>query len=147
MPDRGEGATALLTRLAKETVDARRVVIFRGRGGLPTLGDELTARGALVTHAEVYAREMPDIDPTWLNTRGSNGEIDIIVVTSAQAMRHLFDLLGDVGAEWLRDTPFLVVSERIARLAEKFRLTHRPLVAQGASDSDIVETLVRWRDA
>ena len=146
-PESGVGAGALLARLHKETVCVQRIIIFRGRGGLPTLGDALSARGALVTYAEVYAREMPHNVPVGLNERGKKGEIDIIVVTSAQALHHLFNLLGNDGKTWLRNTPFLFVSERIARIALDFRLRHRPLVARGSSDRDIVETLIRWREA
>lgn len=124
-----------------------KVVIFRGCGGLAVLGDELSARGALVTYAEVYDRCIPRQDASALNERGLRGEIDIIVVTSAEALRNLFTLVGPRGENWLRNTLFLVVSGRIARAAKDYRLRHAPLVANGALDHEIVETLVQWREA
>ncbi len=53
-----EGLLALpeLSRLA-----GRRVVIVRGEGGRPLLGDELRARGADVVYAEVYRRSRPEM--------------------------------------------------------------------------------------
>ena len=148
-PHTSTGAKALLAhaQLQAKMISGRRVIIFRGREGLPILGEELTVRGAVVTYAEVYAREMPVRDPGVLNARGVNGEIDIIVITSAKALRNLFALVGKAGEEWLRDTPFLVVSERIARLAGDYRLRHRSLIAHSASDQDIVKALLHWREA
>ena len=129
------------------SVGGRHIVIFRGRGGLSVLGDELSARGAVVSYAEVYERQIPDQDAAALNARGRKGEIDIIVVTSAEALRNLFTLLGDTGKEWLRGTPFLVVSERIAQATSEFDLRHSPLVARGSSDPEVLEALVQWREA
>ena len=148
-PAEGSGARGLLARpeLTKDSISGHRVLIFRGRGGLATLGEELSTRGAHVCYAEVYERQLPVAAPDDLNARGRNREIDIIVITSADALHNLFTLVGDAGADWLRGTRFLVVSERIAKAAVEYFVMHPPLVASGSSDQEIVQTLVQWRDS
>ena len=148
VPEKETGARGLLasSELAALAIAGQRVVIFRGHGGLPELGDELSARGAEVFLAEVYERQTPAQDATPLNARGVKGEIDIIVVTSAEALRNLFVLVGEAGRDWLRDTRFLVVSERIAQVAGDYCLRQAPLVARGSSERAILEALVHWRE-
>ncbi len=62
-----------------------------------------------------------------------------------QALENLFEMLANGGARWLKDTGFVVISERIARRARALGVTHAPLVAARADDEALVAALIEWR--
>lgn len=124
----------------------RRILIVRGEGGRPLLGDMLRARGARVDYAEVYRRDRPTVDPGGLQERGSRGEIHAAIVTSNENLRNLFEMLGEPGQQWLPHTPLVVISGRTRDLARELGF-QRPIMAREASDEAIVEALLRWRQA
>lgn len=49
----------LLASPLLENVDEQRILICRGKGGRPLLGDELSRRGARVDYCELYERRLP----------------------------------------------------------------------------------------
>ena len=79
--------------------------------------------------------------------RWARGDIDIVSVTSTQALRNLYDLVGKLGQQWLVKTPIVVVSERTAAACRELGFKTKPLVAAQASDEAIVETIKTWRAA
>lgn len=136
---------ALLATPALRDVRGRRIVIFRGDGGRELLGDELRARGARVQYVECYRRAKPHADTSALLHRWARGEIDIVTVTSVQGLRHLFDLVGDLGRRWLVKTPIVVVSERMAPVCRELGCKADIVVAERASDEAIVAAIRAWR--
>lgn len=59
---RGVMDTAALMALpALETIRNKKILIFRGQGGLPTMAEALTNRGAVVRYCELYRRAAADI--------------------------------------------------------------------------------------
>lgn len=135
-----------LPALRAESVTGRRIAIFRGRGGLESLRGALVERGAAVEYAEVYERRKPDVDATEFVRLGERGEIDIVVVSSGDALRNLFEMVGDAGREWLCDAQLLVASERVAELGTTLGLRRRPTIAHGASDARILDALSSWHE-
>lgn len=133
----------LLAEPALQSVTGRCIVILRGEGGREQLADTLRARGAELTYAECYRRQAPAPDPQAAR-RLARDAIDIAIFTSAEAIDNLLQLYGETGRRLLRDTPVLVVSERLAaRVAE-----HRPRTAPRIvrpDDGDIVTALRAWR--
>ena len=108
--------------------------------------DSLVKRGAVVEYLEVYERRKPNVDATEFVRRGARGEIDIIVVSSGDALRNLFEMVGDGGREWLRGAELLVVSERVAELGASLGLRRQPVIAHGASDARILDALSTWHE-
>lgn len=140
-PEQGFTSEALLALPRLQRVAGQAIAIVRGEGGRELLAETLTARGARVEHAEVYRRERPALDATALLERWSRGEIGAVVVTSAESLSNLFDMLGVAGQDYLRQTPVIAVSARTAQSAANFGC-HHLLLAREASDAAIAAALL-----
>jgi uroporphyrinogen-III synthase len=138
-------ALLAMDALQGPAIAGRRVLIVRGEGGRELLGETLRQRGARVDYAEVYRRARPEVAPESLLDPLSRGEVDIIVVTSGEGLRNLYEMVGEAGSPWLFHIPLLVVSERVAGLARTMGWRTAPRVAPGAGDEAILEALIRWR--
>jgi len=138
-------ALLAMDALQGPAIAGRRVLIVRGGGGRELLGETLRQRGARVDYAEVYRRARPDAAPKSLLEPLGQGEVDVIVVTSGEGLRNLYEMVGEAGSPWLLHIPLLVVSERVAGLARTMGWRAAPLVAPGAGDEAILKTLIRWR--
>ncbi len=132
---------ALLELPAMQEVAGKHIVIFRGEGGRELLADTLAERGAVVEYAEVYRRVQPKADVGELLRHWARGEIQSVVVTSNEGLRNLFDMVGKLGQQWLRNTRLVVVSERAAALAQDLGFKRPAVVTREASDEAIVEAL------
>lgn len=142
VPEERFDSEALLATEALTQVAGRRVLIFRGEGGRPLLGDTLRERGAEVVYAEVYRRVCPETDVSELLPRWTS-DIQIVTVTSIDLLNNLAHILGEQGVDQLRTTPIIVISERM--LAQAQALGCREVVlAQGADDQAILAALCRW---
>jgi uroporphyrinogen-III synthase len=133
----------LLALRALQQVAGKRVVIVRGEGGRELLADTLRARGAAVEYAEVYRRACPSTSPADARAALAGGEVDIVTVTSAEALHHLLHLAGDL-AERLRVLPLVVVSERMRQEALELGFLRPALVARSAGNEALIETLRVW---
>jgi uroporphyrinogen-III synthase len=138
---------ALLSLPALQRVEGQRFVIFRGDGGRELLADTLRQRGARVDYVEAYRRVLPAADTGPLLAQWRDGAIDIVVVNSSESLANLFDLLGESGAGLLRQTPLLVVSERMLPLVQQLGFKRPPVVAENATDVAVMQALVTWRAA
>jgi uroporphyrinogen-III synthase len=146
-PTEGASSEALLAlpELAAAAVAGSRILIVRGEGGRPVLGDTLSKRGARVAYAEVYRRERPGSDPAGVAELGAGGGIDAIVVTSVEGFENLFSALGQASSAWLRDAGYVVASQRVGEHGRELGVAEMPLVAAGADDEALLEALLRWR--
>jgi len=125
----------------------RRVLIVRGEGGRELLAETLRERGAEVTYAEVYRRARPAVDVATLGARGRAGGVDAVIVTSGEAVEHLFDAVPPASRAWLDRAVLVVPSDRVGEVAHRLGHPLRPLVAREAGDQALVEALVAWRRA
>ena len=141
VPD-GQDSEALLALPQLQDVAGRRVVIVRGVGGRPLLGDTLRARGARVDYLECYRRARPLADAAPLLARWQAGRIDAVTVTSAETLENLAALLGEAGTPLLARTPLFVPHEKIADAARRFGIAQ--VVATPAGDAGLVQGLVNW---
>jgi uroporphyrinogen-III synthase len=116
-PPRRFDSEALLELPALAQVAGQRIVIFRGEGGREVLGATLAQRGALVEYAECYRRRRPQADAAFLLQAWERGEIGAVVVTSSDAVRNFFDMIGKPGQTWLQNTPLFAPHPRIAETA------------------------------
>ena len=144
LPAAGDDSEALLALPTLQQVDGLQVAIFRGQGGREQLAETLRARGAQVGYAEVYRRVRPDNDPEQLLGPLRQGAIDIISVTSGEALDNLIEF-GAPELETLQRTPLVVFHQRIADAARR-RGFHGPLrICDQPGDDGLLETLRRWR--
>lgn len=106
----------LLAMPQLQNVSGQRIIIVRGNGGRETLRDVLTERGAHVEYIEAYRRQLPKRNPANLLANWQS-MVEAVTVTSVQLLENLFALLGEQGANLLRQTPLVVISQRIAEQA------------------------------
>jgi uroporphyrinogen-III synthase len=136
LPTTSADSEGLLALPALQAVRGRRILIIRGAGGRPLLGDGLRARGAEVHYAEVYRRALPAIDVTPL-IAGWRQEVRVVVATSREVLDNLVTLLGTAGRPLLEATPLVVVNERMAAHARTLGI-RRVIVATGPGDEALV---------
>ena len=142
IPEGRFDSEGLLALPALQQMQERQVLIVRGEGGRSLLGDTLRARGAKVGYAEVYRRLRPAVDPAPLLKRWE-AEVDLVTATSAEVLNNLVAMLGGEGGARLRETPVVVISERMLERAraQGFR---RLILASGADDRSVLEALCDW---
>lgn len=139
VPESSYDSEGLLALPALQDVKGWRVLIVRGNGGREHLRETLEARGASVEYLEVYRRRLPRRNPANLIANWDR-LVDVVTVTSVQALENLFTLLGEAGAVHLRQTPLVVASQRIAARAAEMGC-EQVLVSPSAMDRDMLATL------
>ncbi len=135
---------ALLEMPEIQSVAGKKIIIFRGEGGRETLAETLKARGASVVYAECYRRQKPKADVSQLLRHWARGEIDIVVTTSNEGLHNLYDMVGQLGRQWLIKSPLVVLSNRAKALARQLGFKNQVIVAPRASDEAIVESIIKW---
>lgn len=136
---------ALLALPKMQQVKGKRILIFRGRGGRELLKNTLSKRGAHVDYAELYQRTMPIQKSNALDQYWKRNAIDIVTVTSNQALDNLFILAGKSGKENLVTTPIVVISQRMVQNALEKGIQADIMVAVQANDDAILDTIQKWR--
>jgi uroporphyrinogen-III synthase len=137
LPDGRADSENLLSLPALKSVAGKRILIVRGEGGRPLLGNTLTDRGARVDYAEVYRRQMPATDPRPLLEHWDTA-VDVVTASSGEVLANLCRLLDNAPA--LFATPLVVVSERTAEDARARGFT-RVAVSPGATDGQVCQAL------
>lgn len=141
VPKQQFNSEALLALPEFADVAGRRILVVRGANGRETLAETLRMRGAEVAYAEVYRRVLPKTDVDALIARWRAGTIRIVIITSGEALSNLARLLAGEGTDLLRQTPLVVISERLRKLACDLGCT-RVTVAAAASDQAIFESVI-----
>ena len=138
------GGAGLLANpaLAPEAISARRVLIVRGVGGSDELALGLRERGAAVEYLEVYRRVLARPDPATLARLRDEGREPVIIVTSSEGARNLFDIVGPALATWLRGLRFVVISPRVAQTIREQQVIVEPLLADAADDRSLAAAAV-----
>ncbi|MEW6118752.1 MAG: uroporphyrinogen-III synthase [Pseudomonadota bacterium] len=138
----GQDSEALLALPQLADVAGQHIVIVRGVGGRPLLGDTLAARGAEVRYLECYRRVRPDADAAPLLARWQAGCIDAVTVASAETLANLADMLGTAGAPLLAATPLFAPHEKIAASARRFGIARA--IATPGGDAGLVAGMIHW---
>lgn len=148
VPQQGHDSEALLAlpALQAEQICDKKVLIVRGEGGREKLATSLCARGAQVGYAEVYRRVKPDNDPETLLGPLRRGEIDIITLSSSDALANLLEF-GQGERETLQHTPLVVFHQRIADAARQRGFNGPIRVCEQPGDQGLLDTLRHWRHA
>ncbi|MDO8961765.1 MAG: uroporphyrinogen-III synthase [Methylophilus sp.] len=139
IPEGRFDSESLLSLPSMQDMQGKKVMIVRGVGGREVLAETLQSRGADVTFAECYQRINPQQNVEALTTAWSNHQLQAIVVTSSEAMRHFLDLAID--AAWLKDVTICVNHARIAE--QPIQLGLKVLIADAPGDEAMLNTLLR----
>jgi uroporphyrinogen-III synthase len=121
-----------------QDMQGKKVMIVRGVGGREVLADTLKSRGANVTFAECYQRINPQQNVDALTTAWSKQQLQAIVVTSSEAMRHLLDLASN--EKWLKQVTLCVNHARIAEQAIQLGLKVK--IAEAPGDEAMLNILL-----
>jgi uroporphyrinogen-III synthase len=140
LPDTSHDSEALLALPQLSDVKDRHIVIVRGKGGREKLAETLRARGANVDYAEVYRRVAPEVK---IDEHLSPAGIDIISITSGDALNNLAVLAHAQQQTWVFEKPLVVFHNRIAQQAKELGFGKTVLVVSEMSDAGIVRSLVQ----
>jgi len=140
----------LLQSPALQSVAGEKIVIFRGLGGRPHIGEVLTTRGALVNYCELYERVLPEsarIDFERLLTSGTQ-EV-VLVLHSGEALDNLKKIMDELAMferTLIERIWLLVPSQRIFELARAAGLIH-VYAAQNATEASMLQGLIDVKHA
>lgn len=123
-------------------ISGARVVIFRGDGGRPLLGDTLKERGAQVDYVTCYRRSQPQTSSVSLLKRWEAGTLSAVTLTSSEGLRNLIAMIGKLGLAWLIKTPVFVPHERIAQQARQFGLCQ--IIQTAPADEGLLTGLIHY---
>lgn len=143
VPQHEYSSEGLLALPALKDMKGRRVVILRGNGGRDTLRAELVARGAQVEVVEVYRRICPPDSAAVLLPLLHDHRLQVITVTSNEALQNLFDMAGSKGQPLLREIPLVVAGSRQAALAARLGFRQGAVIAGHASDEAMADGVVQ----
>ncbi|MDO9268454.1 MAG: uroporphyrinogen-III synthase [Methylobacter sp.] len=141
MPEDGYNSEALLAMPQLQQVEGQNFLIVRGEGGREQLATTLRSRGAEVNYLEVYKRIIPRIDSSPVIELLVQHRLDVITVTSAEALQNLSLMLGENNNKLLSLIPLVVVSDRIRCIAADMGFK-RVTVTDSPIDTAILETVI-----
>ena len=122
-------------------VRGKRVLILRGEGGREHLADALRARGAEVDAIACYRRAQPRSDVQGLDDAFRNAAIDVVTITSSEALDNLWSLANEsIRAAW-RVRPTFAPHPRILARARELGLA---VVATAGGDVGLIVGLLEW---
>jgi len=125
-------------------VHGKRVLILRGEGGREHLGDSLRARGAQVDAVACYGRARPRSDTQGLAESFRVGAIDVVTVTSSEALDNLWSLASDAVRTSWRALPTFAPHPRIVARVRELGLR---AVATPGGDAGLIAGLLEWAAA
>lgn len=108
----------LLALDALQKIQNDTVLLVKGIDGRPLIAETLLARGAHLIPLEVYHSKPSLFNPVEINSLWQDDAVDIILLTSELAMRNLLMAFAGKGRSWLCHKPCLVISERLAAVAD-----------------------------
>jgi len=141
----------LLQSPALQDVADEKIVIFRGVGGRPHIGEVLNTRGAKVDYCELYERILPSESVqcfygalSLLSDKSPSDAQFVLVLHSGEALENLQKVLrelalsiGEISAQMY----LLVPSQRILELAEAAGFIH-VFAAQNATEASMLQGLI-----
>ena len=141
-PEHGDDSEALLA-LPKflDTINIAnpRILIMRADVGRDFLAEQLRQRGAQVDFLALYQRRLPVYPTGTLVSRIQQEQLNGLVVSSEQGLRHLIELAGEAWST-LASLTLFVPSPRVAKIAQDLGAQH-VIDCQGASNQALLNAL------
>ncbi|MEJ2140892.1 MAG: uroporphyrinogen-III synthase [Gammaproteobacteria bacterium] len=136
----------LLSHPQLQNVTGKSVLIVRGEGGRPLLGDELQKRGANVEYLAAYRRNLPRPGPdNVLQHALKELKLDIILISSGEALDNLLALTSETLMDTLLDTQLAVTHPRQAEKAIKLGFTKPAIISDEPGDEAVLQALIKNR--
>ncbi|HEY5138533.1 MAG TPA: uroporphyrinogen-III synthase, partial [Methylococcales bacterium] len=117
VPESGYNSEALLAMPEMQQMKGQRCLIVRGEGGREELAATLRSRGACVEYLDLYRRIIPGSDSAQVSFLLAQDKLDVITITSGEALRNLLTMLEKYHQRLL-ELPLVVISNRIRQIAE-----------------------------
>ena len=141
-PEQGDDSEALLA--LPQFIDSLktynpRVLIMRADVGRNFLAEQLMQRGVQVDFLPLYRRSLPVYPSGTLVARIQQQQLNGLVVSSEQGLRHLIELAGDAWPQ-LASLALFVPSPRVAQIAQELGAEH-VIDCRGASNSALLKAL------
>jgi uncharacterized protein HemX/uroporphyrinogen-III synthase len=133
VPEKNWDSEGLLALPEFQHIHHKKIALVRGEGGREKLAEQLTARGALVSHIVAYQRALPEANPEQIQLK----DLDVIICTSNEGLHNLVKLINQPG---LTETPVLVISERMVKEARELGFK-TIFLAKDASHHAILDAL------
>ncbi len=140
----------LLQSPALQNVAGEKIIIFRGLGGRPHIGEVLSTRAANVSYCELYERVLPSESvqkfATILSPLFNKSQLTkrlVLVLHSGEALANLQKILCDLSQDAhaiMANMYLLVPSQRILELAEAAGFIH-VFAAQNATEASMLQGL------
>ncbi|MCQ4144231.1 uroporphyrinogen-III synthase [Vogesella sp. AC12] len=127
-PPHGNDSDALLALPPLQQLSGQTVLIVRGDGGRPQLGETLARRGAQVHYAEVYRRVPVQADWALFDRLVTAGPSPALLITSSHNAELLFLQAGATRQRALLACRFIALHPRIAATLQQLGVT-QPLLA------------------
>jgi uroporphyrinogen-III synthase len=140
-PEKNFSSEGLLETTAMQNVTNKRILIVRGNGGREHLKQTLQQRGALVEYINAYQRVKPETSATDFEQYLQNNQIAAIVITSAESLKNLLELVPEKVIPQLLQVPLLLINQRLVDIAKEAGFNNKLFIATKASDDAIIESL------
>ncbi|MBC6413995.1 MAG: uroporphyrinogen-III synthase [Chromatiales bacterium] len=127
-------ATQFIKKLKKGSV-----LIFRGRGGLAYLGEQLARQGLTVDYAEVYRRQRPKEN---LRLDEQHMHPDLITVASGETLANLYAMTTESSIPALLRRQLVLGSTSMKALHDRLGFKNSPIIAHSPIDDDIFQAIL-----
>lgn len=141
VPETHFNTEGLLATKEMNQVKGKSCLIVRGKGGREILANSLRERGAKVDYLEVYTREKPVCSDLRVIDMLEQNKLDAITITSGDALKNLWVMVGEQLQDKLVTVPLIVISNRIKGLAEKYKFKCIA-VTENPEDTAIIKTAI-----
>jgi uroporphyrinogen-III synthase len=131
----------LLTLPELQNVWGQKILICRGQGGSPHLGEVLHERGAIVRYCELYQRRLPEDAVARCQTLAPLTERDVVPLFSGETLKNFVTVLEALGISD-RIAPVVVPGKRVANMAKEFGFKSI-FVADNASAAEMLQAVAR----
>ena len=138
IPQEG-GTEGLLALLEGYSLEGKRVLLLTGEGGRPELENYVRDGGGELVRINSYRRVAPKPFVDW---RQWVLRIQVIVVTSVEAIQRAYQSLDQEGQHWLSTLLAVAASPRIALMISQQYPQQRVIVADSAHDADIISAIL-----
>lgn len=143
LPSSQFDSEGLLAHPQLQNVNGKSVLIVRGQGGRPLLGDELQKRGATVDYLAAYQRNLPRLSSgNVLQQALKDHKLDIILISSGEALDNLVTLTEKPQLETLLDTQLAVTHPRQAEKAAALGFTKPAIISEEPGDKALIKALI-----
>lgn len=124
-----------------QEIKNQTILLFKGTEGRPLIEDTLMQRQANLHVLRVYQNVMPHYNAKQIQQVVENSKINLLLITSVQAMDNLFLCLGASAENWLKTLDCMVISKRLASEARDRGLNVRLI----STPDQIFQALINFK--